>query len=79
MSENKAPVKKFRCGSIVASIWENELKDKRVLLSVTLQKTYKDGDEWKESKSYTVNDLPKVKNILEKSFDYIMAFNKDEK
>ena len=79
MSENKAPVKKFRCGNIVASIWENELKDKRVLLSVTLQKTYKDGDEWKESKSYTVNDLPKVKNILEKSFDYIMAFNKDEK
>jgi len=57
MNKNK-PVKTIRLGSIEASIWENEADDGRKTHSVTFKRSYKDGEEWKDSESYWTEHLP---------------------
>jgi hypothetical protein len=50
MSDNQ-PVKKFRVGSVTASVWKNDGN-----LSVTLQKSYKDGEDWKNTETMFEGD-----------------------
>ena len=61
MSENKPknkPVKTIRLGAIEASIWENPGTDGRPNHSVTFKRSYKDGEDWKDSDSYWADHLP---------------------
>lgn len=43
-------------GAIEAAIWQNERKDGTPFYSVTFKRSYKDGDDWKESASYGERD-----------------------
>ena len=52
----KPPVHKVRVGSTTASIWENS-KDGKTFYSVTFERRYKQGEEWKSSDSYGPGDL----------------------
>ena len=52
----KPPVHKVRVGSVHASIWENT-SEKGTFYSVTFERRYKDGDEWKTSGGYNFSDL----------------------
>ena len=70
------PEKTFRQGSCSASVFVNELnKDgrKMQMKSVVLQRSYKAGDEWKNTNSYTANDLPKLVLVATKAFDYLTS------
>jgi len=50
------PVAKVRVGLITGSIWENKT-DKGTFYSVTFERRYKDGDQWKSSHSFNTGDL----------------------
>jgi hypothetical protein len=50
MSANR-PVHEIRFGHVKAAIWANE-SDGYVRHNVTLQRLYKDGDDWKTSQSF---------------------------
>ena len=77
MSEEKSkPVKKFRVGGIVASVWEHK-KDDVTSQSVTFQKSYKDGDEWKETNSYFPQDLPKLALVSKKAYEFVSGFKEE--
>ena len=59
------PEKTFRMGAVSASIFVNEYevgegkrKTKRSRRSVVLQRSYRDGDEWKQTNSFGLGDLP---------------------
>jgi len=77
MSEQKTqPVKKFRVGTISASIWQNEelQPDGTTLVkhSVQIQKRYRDQDgNWHDSNSYFPNDLPKLQLAVEKAYEFL--------
>ena len=63
-----APEKVFRIGSVVASIFVNDLQTdggKRQVRNVTLQRRYRDGDEWKSSTSFGLADLPSAVRVLQ--------------
>jgi len=61
----------IKVGGVVATIWRNE-NDGKVSLSVTLERTYRDRNgEWKKSRSFRQNDLPKALLALQKSFEHI--------
>ena len=63
--KKKQPFKKFRMGNVTATIWENK-KDDFASYSVDFQKSYKDQDgEWQNTKSFNINELPKVKLLAE--------------
>ena len=70
-STNGNVVDHIKVGGVVATIWQNE-NDGKVSLSVTLERSYKDRNgEWKKSRSFRQNDLPKALLALQKSFEHI--------
>lgn len=74
------PETKFRCGNTTATIWRNTKKINGQdvdMHSVTIEKSYKDGEEWKTTSSFSVNDLPKVRLVSDLAYEYVMMQNKD--
>jgi hypothetical protein len=64
----KSPEVTFRIGNCSASVWANEVngdKGKRQLRSVSVQRSYQDGDERKYISSFGLNDLPAAIRVLE--------------
>ena len=77
------PEKKFSCGSISASIWANTkmVSDEKVkIYSVTINKAFKEGEEWKYTNSFNIEDLPKVALVATEAYKYIRlkSTNSDE-
>ena len=67
----KAPIAKFSAGGMQAAVWENEGKDGSMYGTVTMDKRYKSGEEWKSTKSLRVNDLPKAILVLQKAYEFL--------
>ncbi len=68
------PEKKFNCGSISASIWANTkvvTGETVKFYSVTINKAYKEGEEWKYTNSFNIEDLPKVALVATEAYKYI--------
>ena len=74
--EKNQPEKKFRAGSVTATIWKNIAeKDNRTIeyRTVSFERRYKDrNDEWQSTNSLRVNDLPKAKLVLGKAYEYLI-------
>jgi len=64
------PVHKIRHGTVSASIWRQDT-DKGPLFNVTFQRSYKDGDDWKNSSSFGRNNLLVVSLIAARAFEWI--------
>ena len=62
------PVKKFRVGNVTVAVWKNE-----DFHSVTLQKSYKDGEEWKNTDSLSGGDILNAMKALERAETFISA------
>lgn len=45
MASGNQPAAKFRLGYVSATVWKND-----DFYNVTLSKSYKDGDEWKDNR-----------------------------
>ena len=67
---NGQPIHKIRHGVVSASIWRQET-DKGPLFNVTFQRSYKDGDVWKNSTSFGRNNLLVVSLIAARAFEWI--------
>ncbi len=68
------PEKKFSCGPISASIWANTkiVNCETVkLYSVTINKAYKEGEDWKYTDSFNIEDLPKVALVANEAYKYM--------
>jgi hypothetical protein len=64
------PVKKISVGGIEAAVWENSSKDGKKYFTTTVERNYKDGDEWKKTASLRTNDLPKTILTLQKAYEF---------
>jgi hypothetical protein len=71
-STSPQPVHKIRHGAVSGSIWQNET-DKGVIFNVTFQRSYKDGDTWKNSASFGRRDLLVLGLIAARCFEWIGA------
>lgn len=67
---NTQPVHQIRHGAVSASIWRQET-DKGSLFNVTFQRSYKEGDAWKNSTSFGRNNLLVVSLIAARAFEWI--------
>lgn len=65
-----APEKTVKVGGIQLAIWNNETS-KGIFQSITIDKSYKDGDEWKRTKSFKPSDLVKLQIGLNKVLEYL--------
>jgi hypothetical protein len=64
----RQPAAKFRLGYVTATIWFNEPH-----YNTVLSKSYKDGDEWKETDQLGTGDLMNAVRVLQKSEEFISA------
>lgn len=68
------PVKRFRCGPIAASIWQDSrVHNSQVVTfySISIDKAYKDGEEWKYTNSFSAEDLPKIALVANEAYKHI--------
>ena len=68
--EKKKPFHRVRLGNITAAIWDNKTKDGRLWFNVTVERSYMDGDQWKDTSTFRRDDLP----ILAKAVDMAYAW-----
>lgn len=69
------PVQKFRAGQVSCALWENEISvsgRKIKMLKATVERRYKDGNEWKSSGSFSRNEIPLALWCLQKAFDHMI-------
>jgi hypothetical protein len=66
------PVHKIRHGAISASIWRKDT-DKGPLHNVTLQRAYRDGEDWKNTNSFGRKDLLVVGFIAARAYEWIAS------
>ena len=70
------PSKIFRIGSVSGSIFENVIDGdggKKTVRSLSLQRSFKDGDEWRYSTSFGIADIPVAIRVLELAQQHIEA------
>ena len=70
------PKKVFKKGSVRVSIWANSkvIKGTRIrTYSATIDKVYKDGKQWKYTKSFSIEDLSKIVSAIDEAYQ---AFKK---
>jgi hypothetical protein len=60
------PVRKFRVGNVTAAVWKNDGN-----FSVSLQKSYKDGEDWKDTDTLFHGDILNAIKALERAEDFI--------
>ena len=69
--ENNAPVHRIRLSSISASIFKNENADGRTYFNAQFDRSYKDGDDWKHTKSFGRDDLLNLAKVADLTHSWI--------
>ena len=64
------PAHEVRLGRIKATIWENET-EQGMRYNVTVNRLYKDGDEWKQTASFGREDLQLVAKVADLAHSWI--------
>ena len=70
MASSSKPEHTVRCGGIQLAIWSNETT-KGTFQSITIDKSYKDGETWKRTKSFKPADLVKLQLGITKVLEYL--------
>ena len=68
------PVHTIRYGALRAAIWKRELdlgNNSRPMYSVTFTRSYKDGNDWKDSSSFGPDDLLTLAKIADDAHTFI--------
>lgn len=67
------PVETFRHRGLSVSVFENTSEDgQTVYHKVSLQRTYRQDDEWKTTQSLSRDDLPIAALLLQKAWEYVL-------
>jgi hypothetical protein len=72
MADKAKPVHKLRSGAIEVSVWKNEGKN-GTWYSVTHRRSYKQGDNWKDSDRYGEDDLLPLAKLLDLAHTWIIS------
>ena len=66
----KGPIDEIRVNGCKVTVWENKT-DKGVRHNVTIQRIYRDGEQWKTSDSFGRDDLPLVIKVADLAHTWI--------
>lgn len=67
------PAATLRDGSLKATLWQRQT-EKGAFFNVTLTRTYKEGEEYKDSNSFSGAELLRVAHLATKAFDLANEF-----
>jgi hypothetical protein len=78
MTDKAKPAHKIRSGALTVTVWKND-GDKGPWYSVTPARSYKQGEEWKESDSYGFEDLMTLAKLLDLAHTWILSQQAERK
>jgi hypothetical protein len=67
------PAHRVRAGAIEVAVWRNESEKAGVWYSVTMARSYKQGDEWKQTDSFGQDDLLILAKLLDMAHTWIIS------
>ncbi len=70
--EKTRPVHVVRYGSIRASVWANQTQN-GVMHSVTITRSFKEGEEWHDSTSFARDEILAASKALNEAHSWIYA------
>ncbi|MGL4445299.1 MAG: hypothetical protein ACRCU1_16865 [Alsobacter sp.] len=65
------PLRTFRLKGVKASVFENRT-EQGAFYKTSLQKVYRDGEEWKTTTSLGRDDLPVARLLLGRAWEFIL-------
>lgn len=68
---NVKPAHKIRAGNLEVTIWRNE-GEKGPWFSVTPSRSYKQGEDWKQTDSFGLDDLLMLAKLVDMAHTWIM-------
>ena len=71
-SPHNKPVHSVRLGQIQGAIWKQTGKNNSVFFSVTICRSYKDGNEYKNTDFFGAGDLATVAKVADVCLDWIL-------
>jgi hypothetical protein len=71
MSNNEKPAHKIRAGALEVAIWRRD-GEKGAFYNVSMSRSYKQGEEWKQSDSYGADDLLLLAKLLDMAHTWVM-------
>ncbi len=74
---NSKPVSEVRIGRVKAAIWPNGT-DGRTRHNVTFSRLYKNGDQWKNTQSFSRNDLLLLAKVADQAHSRIFELQQAE-
>jgi len=69
---NNKPAHEIRNGGVKATIWSNDKAD-AIRHTVSLSRSYKAGEEWKQVHSFHKSDLAKLISVLTEAEQWIAS------
>lgn len=77
------PEKKFRAGTVTATVWKNFVKRKDggqgVYRTISIERSYKDkNNSWQTTNSFRINDLPRAELVLRRAFEFAIQADSSE-
>ena len=81
--EKKIPEKKFRIGTVSATIWKNQCISKKGetfdTYTISIERNYTDKENrWSATNSMRINDLPKVELVSRLAYEFVMTRNLED-
>ncbi|REJ72332.1 MAG: hypothetical protein DWQ45_22205 [Planctomycetota bacterium] len=70
------PEKTFRIGPVSASVFVNTTDDGREFRSVSLQRSFKQGDEWKTATNFALSELPSAVAVLQMATSHVVEHDR---
>ena len=70
--ENNNPVHRVRLSTISAAVFKNTNADGKAYFNAQFDRSYKDGDEWKHTKSFGQNDLLNLAKVADLTHTWIL-------
>jgi hypothetical protein len=74
---NRKPIHEIRMGRIKAAIWQNET-DNGIRYNVTVGRLYKDGSDWKQTESFSRDDLPVLAKVADQAHTFIFQKQQEQ-
>lgn len=71
--DNNKPVHRIRLSTISAAVFANETDEGRTFYNVQFDRSYRDGDEWKHTKSFGWTDLLILSKVADLAHSWIHA------
>ena len=78
MASNNRPIHEIKLARIRATLWLNR-DGSKTWYSVAIARTYRDGDEWKDTTSFSRDDLPLVAKAAEMAYSWIWQIDAGRK